>query len=130
MHTTPNNLNQRTVKAAAALGAAALLVAGATWHGLAAAPTVPTSTPAVLAQAQQTPAVSRASIAGGRDSYADVVKTVAPAVVTVQVEGKARVSPTQFNGDDEDMLRRFFGDRFGQGQGRGQMPRAPKQRGL
>ena len=91
MNTTLNNLKQRTVRAAAALGAAALLVAGATWHGFAAEPAVhPSPNAAVTAQAQQTPAVvSRgAAVAGGRDSYADVVKTVAPAVVTVQVEGQ------------------------------------------
>jgi serine protease Do len=132
MDTTPNNLKQRTVRGAVALGAAALLVAGATWHGFA-AETVSHSTnsPAVSTQAAQTSAVSRsASIAGGRDSYADVVKTVAPAVVTIQVEGRARVSPTQFDGDDEEMLRRFFGDRFGQGQGPRQMPRTQKQHGL
>jgi len=129
MDTTPNNLKQRTVRGAVALGAAALLVAGATWHGSAAEPaTHPGSNPAVAAQAAQASAVSRgAAIAGGRDSYADIVKTVAPAVVTVQVEGKARVSPTDF-GDDEDMLRRFFGNRGQQGQR--QMPRMPKERGL
>src|SRR3954468_3749872 len=134
MDTTPNNLKQRTVRGAVALGAAALLVAGATWHGSAAEPaTHPGNSTAVAAQSAQTPAVSRgAAIAGGRDSYADIVKTVAPAVVTIQVEGRARVEPTQFNGDDEDMLRRFFGEQFGQGRGQGQrqMPRAPRQRGL
>jgi len=132
MDTTPNNLKQRTVRGAVALGAAALLVAGATWHGFAAeAVNHSINSPAVSTPAAQTSAVSRsASIAGGRDSYADVVKTVAPAVVTIQVEGRARVSPTQFDGDDEEMLRRFFGDRFGQGQGPRQMPRTQKQHGL
>jgi S1-C subfamily serine protease len=92
MDTTPNNLKQRTVRGAVALGAAALLVAGATWHGFAAeAVNHSLNSPAVSTQAAQTSAVSRsASIAGGRDSYADVVKTVAPAVVTIQVEGRAR----------------------------------------
>src|SRR5512138_2816184 len=106
MDTTPNNMKQRTVRGAVALGAAALLVAGATWHGLAAEPvTHRAEKAAVAAEAQQTPVLSRgAAIAGGRDSYADVVKSVAPAVVTVRVEGKARVSPTQL-GDDEDLLR-------------------------
>jgi serine protease Do len=123
MDTTPTNLKQRTVRGAVALGAAALLVAGATWHGLAAEPT-PTTLAAVGAQAQQ-PAASRAVVAGGRDSYADIVKVVAPAVVTIRTEGRARVTPTQF-GPGDDMLRRFFGDQFGPGQ---RMPR-PKQRGL
>ncbi|MGE3955426.1 MAG: DegQ family serine endoprotease [Vicinamibacterales bacterium] len=124
MDITPINLKQRTVRGAVALGAAALLVAGATWQGTAAEPAA--GTPA--AEAQQSAPVSRgAAVAGGRDSYADIVKAVAPAVVTVRVEGRARVSPTQFGPGDEDMLRRFFGDRFGQGR---QMPRSPKQRGL
>src|SRR4051794_35592097 len=105
MDTTPNNLKQRTLRGAVALGAAALLVAGATWHGFAAEPATHPSGKAttVAVEAAQTPAVSRgAAIAGGRDSYADIVKTVAPAVVTVQVEGKARVTPTGFGDDDED----------------------------
>ena len=131
MDTTPGNVKQRTIRSAVALGAVALLVTGATWHGFAAEPaTHPSNLSTVSAEAQQTPAVSRgAAMTGGRESYADIVRNVAPAVVTIQVEGKARVSPTQFNGDDEDMLRRFFGQR-GQGQGQGPMPRTPKQRGL
>jgi len=129
MDTTPSTLHSRTIRGAVALGAAALLVAGATWRGLAAEPVTHASTlTASVAQAQQAPSGSRgAMLASGRDSYADVVKNVAPAVVTVQVEGRARVRPTQFDGDDEDMLRRFFG------QGRGQAPEMPqmrKQRGL
>jgi serine protease Do len=127
MDITPNNLKQRTVRGAVALGAVALLVAGATWHGFAAEPSAGKSNATVTAQSQ-TPAVSRgAAIVGGRDSYADIVKDVAPAVVTVRVEGRARVSPTQF-GDNDDFFRRFFGEQFGRGQG--EMPRAPKQRGL
>ena len=132
MDTTPSTVKQRTIRGALALAAVALLVAGATWRGLAAEPAAHPSEPAatVSAVAQQTPAVSRsAAMAGERDSYADIVRNVAPAVVTIQVEGKARVLPTQFNGDDEDMLRRFFGQR-GQGQGQAPMPRMPKQRGL
>lgn len=134
MDITPTNLKQRTVRGAVALGAAALLVTGATWHGLAAEhSTTALATPTLAGEAQQNAGVTSrgAAIAGGRDSYADIVKNVAPAVVTVRVEGKARVMPTQFGGPgDEDMMRRFFGDRFGQGQGRGPMPRMPKQRGL
>jgi serine protease Do len=132
MDTTPNTQQPkyRTVRGAVALGAAALLVAGATWRGLAAEPATHSPDPsAATAQAQQAPAtITRsAAVAGGRDSYADIVKLVTPAVVTIRVEGKARVSPTDF-GDDEDMLRRFFGGRPGQAPQRS--PRAPKQRGL
>jgi Do/DeqQ family serine protease len=127
-------LSQRAVRASVAVAASALLVAGATWHGLA-ANTSTTSQPAAQAApaAQGAPAASSRVLAGGRDSYADVVKVVAPGVVTIKVEGRAQVRPTQF-GDDEDMLRRFFGDQFGfPGQGqRGQRvpPRTFKQRGL
>jgi serine protease Do len=126
-------LSQRAVRASVAVAASALLVAGATWHGLA-ANTSAISQPAAQAAlaAQGAPAASSRVLAGGRDSYADVVKMVAPGVVTIKVEGRAQVRPTQF-GDDEDMLRRFFGDQFGfPGQGqRGQRgPQTFKQRGL
>jgi Do/DeqQ family serine protease len=53
---------------------------------------------------------------------------VAPGVVTIRVEGRARVSPTEF-GDDEDMLRRFFGQQFGQQFGQPGQPGEPGQRG-
>jgi Do/DeqQ family serine protease len=53
---------------------------------------------------------------------------VAPAVVTVRTEGRARVSPTQFGeGEPDEMLRRFFGDQFGRGP---RIPPMGKQRGL
>ena len=55
------------------------------------------------------PQVSRA-VAGERDSYADVVKIVSPAVVTIRTESQAKVSPTEFDGDD--FFRRFFGGQF------------------
>jgi serine protease Do len=128
-------LSQRAVRASVAVAASALLVAGATWHGLA-ANTSATTQPAAQAApaAQGAPATSSRVLAGGRDSYADVVKMVAPGVVTIRVEGRAQVRPTQF-GDNEDMLRRFFGDQFGfPDQGRGQRgqrgPQTFKQRGL
>ena len=137
MDTTPTTLHTRKVRSAVALGAAALLVAGATWHGLAAEPAIhPPDSLVPVAQAQQAPTASRGAVfASGRDSYADIVKAVTPAVVTVQVEGRARVRPTQFDGDDDDMLRRFFGQGQGQGQGQGRgqgqrQERTPKQRGL
>jgi len=131
-------LSQRAVRAGVAVAASALLVVGgATWHGFAASVTTaqaPQSQAAVAVQ--NTPATTSRVLAGGRDSYADVVKMVAPGVVTVRVEGRAQVRPTQFGDDDEDMLRRFFGEQFGQpGQrgGRGQRgvpPRTFRQRGL
>src|SRR5262245_9155792 len=110
-------LSQRAVRAGIAVAAAAVLVAGATLHGFAAnalATALPNA-PQTAVAAQSSPATTSSRVlAGGRDSYADVVKMVAPGVVTIQVEGKAQARPTQFGGgDDEDMLRRFFGDQFG-----------------
>src|SRR5262249_14613540 len=136
-------LGQRAVRAGIAVAASALLVVGATWHGFAAnaLATSPSNAPQSTF-AQSSPATSSRVLAGGRESYADVVKVVAPGVVTIQVEGKAQARPTQFGGgdDDEDMLRRFFGDQFGfpgdQGNrggrgGRGQRgPQTFRQRGL
>jgi Do/DeqQ family serine protease len=105
------------------LAASALLVAGASWHGLAAnAPAATTFATALAAQA--VPPISRAQ-AVGRDSYADVVKLVTPAVVTIHTERKAQMSPTQFQGDD--FFRRFFGDRFDEGP---RPPRSYRQEGL
>src|ERR1700750_673144 len=112
--------------------AAGALATGAAWHPLAA----DTQKAATLS----TPIAH--AIAGGRDSYADVVGVAAPAVVTIRTEGKARMMPTGFGQDGQDglegqdpsdLLRRFFGEQFG-GNQRGQrtprMQRAPKQRGL
>lgn len=118
-------------RAVLAVVASAALVTGAAWHGLAAdsrAGNRAAVSPA--AAVDQAPVMSRA-VAGGRDSYADVVKMVAASVVTIRTEGKARVSPTGFD-DPEDFFRRFFGDdaegprRFG----RGEQPRTFRQRAL
>ncbi|HEY7450864.1 MAG TPA: DegQ family serine endoprotease [Vicinamibacterales bacterium] len=107
----------RTRRVALALVASAALIAGASWHGLS-ANTTPTATPAVSSQTTTAaPPVSR-SAAVGRDSYADVVKLVTPAVVTIRTERRAQMSPTQFQGDD--FFRRFFGDRFDE------VPRGPR----
>jgi Do/DeqQ family serine protease len=128
-------LSQRAVRAGVIVAASALLVGGATWHGLAANSLATAFQPAPsTAAAQSSPATTSRVLAGGRDSYADVVKVVAPGVVTINVESKAKARPTQF-GDDEDMLRRFFGDQFGMPGQRGQrgmpeMPRTFRQRGL
>jgi serine protease Do len=109
-----------------AVGAAALLVTGA-WH-MSAAPGE-----AAQSVAAQPPAITHA-IAGGRDSYADIVKVIAPSVVTIRVEGKASASPAQFQFPDapsSDFFRRFFGDP-GDRDDPAPAPRqrAPRQRGL
>ena len=104
--------------------AVALLVGGGAWRELSAA-SMPHPAAVVEQPAAPTPAPSRAAIIGGRESYADIVKVVAPAVVTIRTQGRARVSETSM--PDNDFFRRFFGDP------RGEDPRAPRtyrQRGL
>jgi S1-C subfamily serine protease len=109
---------------------AGALMIGAAWHSLAADTQKDTQKPAAKVSTQITH-----SIAGGRDSYADVVSVAAPAVVTIRTEGKARMSPTGFDGQEpDDLFRRFFGEQFGQRGERGQRgmrpQREPRQRAL
>jgi serine protease Do len=122
------SFTSRASRSVLAVAAAGLLVGGATWRGFAAGPQSSASKvnpPATVTA----PALSHA-IAEGRDSYADVVKVVAPAVVTIRVEGKAAALPTQFQfGDGDEFFRRFFGEPGERGP-RGQVPRSFKQRGL
>ena len=121
------NTKRFSLRAGLAAGAAAILISGAAWHGLAA-----TSTAALAATPQTTQApvlTGHAAVNGSRDSYADVVKAVAPAVVTIRVDGKATASPAQFDGDD--FFRRFFGDDDQPGQRRQRaVPRSFRQHGL
>lgn len=113
-------------KGFAALGAAVLLLTGAVWGGDLA--------PATQALATPEPQSINRPLVDGRASYADIVKVVAPSVVTVRVEGRAAVSPTGFQLPNDDFFRRFFGDRFGdQFPGKDTRPRVPRtyrQRGL
>jgi Do/DeqQ family serine protease len=103
------NIARYRTRAAAAAVAVTVLVGGATWHGWAAEPSASgPATPA--AQAAAAPAISHA-VAAGRDSYADIVDAVSPAVVTVHAEGRARLSPTQFQLPDDDFFGQFFGNR-------------------
>jgi len=128
------NLTWRASRTAVAMLAAAVLIAGAAWHGVAA-----DQAAAIKPAATVTTPITH-GVAGGRDSYADVVGVVAPAVVTIRTQGRARVAPTGFEGQDpfdgqdpSDLFRRFFGDQFGgrgQGQGPQRMPRMPRQRAL
>src|SRR5438132_9303602 len=67
-------LGQRGTRTGLAVLTAILLVTGAAWHGIAADPQ---SAPAHSAPAVTTPITH--AVAGGRDSYADVVNVVAPA---------------------------------------------------
>ncbi len=64
-------------------------------------------------------------------SFSPIVKKVAPAVVKIEVTGKAKamVLPEGF-GLNDPMLRRFFGEQFGGRQPNGRQQQAPKQHGL
>ena len=104
---------------------ALLLLTGATWRGISA--TAQSTAPRQTAAAT-TPIAN--SIAGGRDSYADVVKTAAPAVVTIRVEGKVSVSTTQAPMPSDEFLRRFFGDQGGPSGDGPRPPRTFRQQGL
>lgn len=128
-----HTLRQRASQFGLAALAAAVLVTGAAWRGAASAPQA-SGAPALTAV---TSPIAHA-VAGGRDSYADVVKVVAPAVVTVRANGKANVSQTEFQMPNDDLLRRFFGgdpsnegpqSPFDRGQRR-QQPRMPRQHAL
>jgi Do/DeqQ family serine protease len=111
-------MRKQTARAALAVTASALLIGGFGWRELAAARSsahvATVSTP--LAHA----------IAGSRDSYADVVSVVAPAVVTIRTEGTRKASPTE---DMPDGAEPFFGRHF-RGQGREMPPHPSKQHAL
>ncbi|MGE3841160.1 MAG: DegQ family serine endoprotease [Vicinamibacterales bacterium] len=106
----------RTVGLGTTLGAAVLaLVIG----------TVGERTPLSAApSAAQSTGEARPGLSGNTESYADLVGRVAPAVVTVR--STRMVQQTQFQGDADDLFRRFFG-RDGESQPR-VMPR--RQAGL
>src|SRR6185312_12700338 len=89
-------LSQRAARTAVAGVAALALVAGAAWHGLAA-----DQHETAKAAATVTTPITRA-IAGGRDSYADIVDVAAPAVVTIRTAGRAKIQPTEFQGQDDE----------------------------
>jgi Do/DeqQ family serine protease len=113
------HFTRRAARTSVAVAAAGVLMGTATWHGLAASPHA-----APAAATVSTPIAH--AIAGGRDSYADVVDVVSPAVVTVHASGKARMSQTQFEVPDD-----FFGQFFGQrGNTPRQMPRQQRQNAL
>jgi serine protease Do len=113
----------RGTKRAVMAVVAAVALIGAGWGVIAA------DSQGRISQRPSTVISSTGTRATAGDSYADLVKRVAPAVVTIRVEGKARVAPTAFQ--DDDFLRRFFGDQFDRGDRQPrQVPRSFKQRGL
>jgi Do/DeqQ family serine protease len=82
-----------------------------------------TQAPQALASASTTPATAARPDPIPGASYASVVSAVAPAVVTVRVEKRAQVVPTQL--PDDPLFREFFGRRFQNPQ-----QRPPRQAGL
>jgi len=116
---------QRAARAGVAASAAALLVAGAAWYGGAA-----------HAQSSRMATVTTPiahAIAGGRESYADIVDVASPAVVTIRTDGRAKMSSTQFQVPGDDLFEQFFEGRFGNGRGDGRgngQRQAPRQRAL
>ncbi len=115
-------ISKRAARAGVGVAASLLLVGGVAWRGFA------QSTPPAHAATVTTP-LTRA-VEGGRDSYADVVDVVAPAVVTIRTEGKATMAPAQFQAPDEDWFQQFFGMPFGQGRQPNAPPRTFKQHAL
>ncbi|MGE0704618.1 MAG: DegQ family serine endoprotease [Vicinamibacterales bacterium] len=115
---TPSTPRGRRAMQGGLAAVVALTLSGAAWHGLAAESTAT----AEVVQSAVTP--ESPAVAG--EGYADVVDKVAPAVVTIRTEGHARMRQTVM--PDEELFRRFFGDRFFENDQR-RMP-APVQRGL
>ena len=116
----------------AAVAAAFLISGGAAWHSLAASntnqQTAVSSVQSVAANQASGAQTSVFTRAGGQDSYADIVKVVAPAVVTIRVDGRATASRTEFQGDE--FFRRFFRDLPGDEPQQGQRRTPRRERGL
>jgi Do/DeqQ family serine protease len=132
MNKTRWNIGRPVTRAVVATAAAALLVMGAAWRisaDMAAGPHASTVENLAL-PASSGQAVPGVRTSGGRiDSYADVVKVVSPAVITIRTEGKSTMSPAEFEQPNDDFFRRFFGDPGDQPNGR-RMPRSYKQSAL
>ena len=118
MSIVTSRINRKALRVGLAACAIAVLAAAGTWRSMAAA--------TKNAQPRNPSAMDVPTHAlAGRASYADVVAQVAPAVVTVRVEGHAEVSSASL--PDDNWLRRFFGDQFNDDA---RTPRAFRQRGL
>ena len=127
MNTTTSlwkRLRTRTTRSIGVTAAALMLATGAAWQV-----STDAQTPAEAASAAPATSASvQRPLVDGRQSYADIVNVVAPAVVTIRTEGRAQMRPTQFPQDD--FFRRFFGDEFGAPSQRGVPQRAPRLRGM
>jgi serine protease Do len=115
------NFSRRPALTRAGIGAVLVaLVAIAGYNiGLAQSPSAVVSAAQSGVRVVDTPRLKGSD--GAATSYASVVDAVAPAVVTVRVEKKASIVPTQFPDDD---FFRFFG------RGLPRQQRIPRQSGL
>jgi Do/DeqQ family serine protease len=86
----------------------ALAVSLAAWGASGSAASIEPTAPIV-------PGAESRVIGNGTDSYAPVVATVAPAVVTVRSERRANATQQRLPFLDDPRFREFFGDRFGEG---------------
>jgi Do/DeqQ family serine protease len=129
--TIENQITRRVWRPGLRLGAmatAAVLLVGGARYGLGASSTSPTAQPAPPPASGRLAenAANAAVTATARDSYADIVQAVVPAVVTLRVEGRARMTSTSLQ--DDDLFGQFFGRRNPFGGDR--EPRTFRQRGL
>src|SRR5580765_7839160 len=114
-------------------GAVAAIAAGAVtmaaWQAPQASSYLSASTPAPASTVSSAPAPVPAAVAGA--SYAPVVERVMPAVVTIRVEKRAQMVPTDQQMIPDDLFRRFFGEQMPQ-QRRGTPRTIPRgvERGL
>ena len=115
MHT---NLSEQPFRSARALGrrfaavaaasAVAVTVTVAAWGASGSAASTELS-PGITAGAEDR------IIGNGTDSYAPIVRKVAPAVVTVRSERRAPMTQQRLPFFEDPRFREFFGDRFGEG---------------
>jgi len=116
-----SNVSPRQKLARAGSGAAVLAVVALAGYGIG-----ESQAPRAIVSAAPTTTAASAAIAPAVPgaSYAGVVNAVAPAVVTVRVESRARAVPTDMQQlPDDPLFREFFGRRFQNPQ-----QRAPRQR--
>ncbi|HET7219551.1 MAG TPA: DegQ family serine endoprotease [Vicinamibacterales bacterium] len=119
------NLSPRHLLTRAGTGAAVVALVAVTGYSV--GQTQAARATAAAAPVSTTTSAAPVAAPGLTTSYADVVRSAAPAVVTVRVDKRASMVPTQApDFMDDPTFREFFGRRF-------QMPRqqrAPRQAGL
>jgi Do/DeqQ family serine protease len=99
-------------------GAAIIALVAVTGYGLGQTQAARSIASAAPASTSAPPRAGTVAAPAVTTSYAPVVSAAAPAVVTVRVEGRARMVPTQM--PDDPLFREFFGRRF-------QIPQTPRR---